>query len=104
MTGMSTSTRIQSQLLSVGFVASGVSPRHAGFRAVLRVPRGHLDLQCRPRFEPVRLRSALCSQKIMGSRVDDSLVLQSVEGRRALLAGGVDKPTEVTLDLPNPAK
>jgi len=40
----------------------------------------------------------------MGSRVDDSLVLQSVEGRRALLAGGVDKPTEVTLDLPNPAK
>jgi len=39
----------------------------------------------------------------VGSRVDDSLVLQSVEGRRALLAGGVDKPTEVILELSKPA-
>ena len=32
-------TKIQSQLFSVGFDFSGLSLRHAGFRAVLRVPR-----------------------------------------------------------------
>ena len=40
----------------------------------------------------------------VGAFIDDRLLLQSVEGRRALLAAGVDRPTEVTLDLPKPAK
>ena len=40
----------------------------------------------------------------VGAFIDDRLILQSVEGRRALLASGVDKPTEVTLELPKPAK
>ena len=40
----------------------------------------------------------------VGAFIDDRLILQSVEGRRALLAGGVDKPTEVTLELSKPAK
>lgn len=40
----------------------------------------------------------------VGAFIDDRLMLQSVEGRRALLAGGVDKPAEVTLELSKPAK
>ena len=40
----------------------------------------------------------------VGAFIDDRLMLQSVDGRRALLASGVDRPTEVTLDLPKPAK
>ncbi len=40
----------------------------------------------------------------VGAFIDDRLILQSVEGRRALLAGGINKPTEVTLELPKPAK
>ncbi len=40
----------------------------------------------------------------VGAFVDDRLILQSIEGRRALLAGGVDKPTEIILDLPKPGK
>ena len=40
----------------------------------------------------------------VGAFIDDRLMLQSVEGRRALLAGGMDRPTEVTLDLPKPGK
>ena len=40
----------------------------------------------------------------VGAFIDDRLMLQSVEGRRALLASGVDRPAEVTLDLPKPAK
>ena len=63
-------TRIQSQLFSVGFVASGLSPRGAGFRAVLRVPRrpwrgGNLATSALFRF-----RFALCSQIIVENRVD----------------------------------
>ena len=40
----------------------------------------------------------------VGAPIDDRLMLQSVEGRRALLASGLDKPAEVTLELPKPAK
>lgn len=40
----------------------------------------------------------------VGAFIDDRLMLQSVEGRRALLAGGVNMPAEVTLELPKPAK
>jgi general secretion pathway protein C len=40
----------------------------------------------------------------VGAFIDDRLMLQSVEGRRALLAGGANQPAEVTLDLPKPGK
>jgi general secretion pathway protein C len=40
----------------------------------------------------------------VGAFIDNRLMLQSVEGRRALLAGGVDRPTEVTLELSKPLK
>ena len=40
----------------------------------------------------------------VGAFIDDRLMLQSVEGRRALLASGMDKPPEVSLDLPKPGK
>jgi general secretion pathway protein C len=40
----------------------------------------------------------------VGARINDRLMLQSVDGRRALLAGGLDKPVEVTLELPKLAK
>ncbi len=40
----------------------------------------------------------------VGAFVDGRLVLQSVAGRRAVLAAGVDAPAEVTLELPAPGK
>jgi general secretion pathway protein C len=40
----------------------------------------------------------------VGGFIDDRLMLQSVESRRALLAVGLDKPTEVTLELLKPVK
>ena len=63
-------TSIQSQLFSVGFVASGLSPRHAGIQAVLRVPRRPWRAEKLPTSTPFRFRFALCSQKIMENRVD----------------------------------
>jgi len=36
----------------------------------------------------------------VGASVDGRLILQSVQGRRAVLAAGMDAPAEVTLDLP----
>ena len=36
----------------------------------------------------------------VGASVDGRLILQSVQGRRAVLATGMDAPAEVTLDLP----
>jgi hypothetical protein len=67
---LSEATRIQSQLFSVGFVASGLSPRHAGFRPILRVPRrpwlaGNLAVSTALRF-----LLALCSQRTVENRVD----------------------------------
>jgi len=40
----------------------------------------------------------------VGASVDGRLILQSVQGRRAVLAAGVDAPAEVTLELPALAK
>ena len=40
----------------------------------------------------------------VGTRVDGGLFLQSVAGRRAVLAVSLDAPAEVTLDLPPPTK
>lgn len=40
----------------------------------------------------------------VGAAVDDRLVLQSVAGRRAVLAARLDAPAEVTLELPLPGK
>lgn len=40
----------------------------------------------------------------IGSAVDDRLVLQSVAGRRAVLAANLNAPAEVTLELPLPGK
>ena len=36
----------------------------------------------------------------VGSRVDEGLLLQSVQGRRAVLAASVDGPAAVTLEMP----
>ncbi len=36
----------------------------------------------------------------VGAAVDGGLVLQSVAGRRAVLAAGVDGPVQMTLELP----
>jgi general secretion pathway protein C len=36
----------------------------------------------------------------VGAPVDGNLVLQSVAGRRAVLAAGVDGPAQMTLELP----
>lgn len=63
-------TIFQSQPLSVGFVVSGLLPRHAGFRAVLRVPRDPWGAENHPVSVPFRFRSALCSQKILENRAD----------------------------------
>lgn len=40
----------------------------------------------------------------VGSQVDDGLVLQAVEGRRALLGPGVGAPPALALELPPPRK
>ena len=40
----------------------------------------------------------------VGSAIDDTLVLQSVEGRRAVLAPATGGPAAVTLELPLPRK
>lgn len=40
----------------------------------------------------------------IGAAVDDRLVLQSVAGRRAVLAANLNAPAEVTLELPLPGK
>lgn len=40
----------------------------------------------------------------VGAPVDQRLILQSVQGRRALLATGMAAPAEITLDLPAPDK
>lgn len=40
----------------------------------------------------------------IGAAVDDRLVLQSVTGRRAVLAANLNAPAEVTLELPLPGK
>lgn len=40
----------------------------------------------------------------VGATVDGRLVLQSVAGRRAVLATGLNAPAEVTLELPLPGK
>jgi general secretion pathway protein C len=40
----------------------------------------------------------------IGAAVDDRLVLQSVVGRRAVLAANLNAPAEVTLELPLPGK
>ena len=55
------STTFQSQLLSVGFVFCGVSPRHADFWPILRVPTLWRWVAISPQTQPVRFRSALCS-------------------------------------------
>jgi hypothetical protein len=64
VSGPDSTTRIQSQLLSVGFVVSGLSPRHVGLRVVLRVPRRPRRAENPADSTPFRFRSALCSQKI----------------------------------------
>lgn len=40
----------------------------------------------------------------VGSRVDEGLVLQSVQSRRAVLAASMDGPAVVTLELPQTAQ
>lgn len=40
----------------------------------------------------------------VGSRVDDGLVLQSVQGRRAVLAASADGPAAVTLEMAAPPR
>ena len=40
----------------------------------------------------------------VGSAVDEGLVLQAVEGRRAVLAPSAEGPPAVTLELPPPAR
>ena len=61
-------TNIQSQLFSVGFVVSGLSPSHVGRLADLSVLTAWCWPPTLPVFPEFRFLFALCSQKILRNR------------------------------------
>ena len=93
--------RIQSRLFSVGFVVSGLPPRHTGTRAVLRVPRHLWWAEIPANSTPFRFRSALGAQKIVensahlanAERVSGQRVMRVSGERRSASVNGSQEPS-----------